>query len=139
MSLYQTFGTSKDAEQDGVRIVYGVEGDKTAPAFTICRMNQRNRAYQARMQAAIKPYKRQIDNNTIKPEVMENIVMRVFVSTVLKSWENVTDKDGNALEFTAENALKLFEDLPDLYSDLMDAASSAETFRVEELETTAKN
>lgn len=139
MNLYAQFATDKNLEETGIRISYGADGDMTAPAFIVARMGGRNRAYQAALMTKMKPYKRQLDAGTLAPEVSESILLDVFVSKILKGWENVTDRNGQPLECTIENAKRLFTELPDLYSDLIDQAQKAETFRVAELDDVAKN
>lgn len=139
MNLYEQFGTNKDLETEGRTITYGPEGSTTSPEFTIARMGSRNRAYQAMFAKRTKPYQRQISNGTVDNSVLEKIMLEVFCKTVLKGWKNVTDRAGKPLEFSVENAVQLFNDLPDLYADLLNQAQSAETFRVEELDEVAKN
>lgn len=139
MNLYSMYATNKDLEVNGVRISLGAEGDVNAPAFILARMGGRNRAYQAALMGKMKPYKRQLDAGTLSDEIKEAVLLEVFVTKILKGWENVKDSNGNTIEFTAENAKTLFTDLPDLYADLLDFAQKAETFRVEELDDLAKN
>jgi hypothetical protein len=143
-NLYTQFETDKKAEEDGVRIVFGAPEDKNAPAFIISRLGERNRKFQKMMASMTKPYKRQIDNDTMDPEMMTSIFMTVFVKTCLKGWENVKgrpDKSGKAkdIEFSVENAMKLFKDLPDLYNSLVAESNKAATFLVEDLDETVKN
>ena len=72
-------------------------------------------------------------------DLAERLFMGVFVDTVLLGWNNVQDRDGNNIAFNRENALKLFEDLPELYDDLQEKAKKASLFREESLEGEAGN
>lgn len=137
MNLYQTFGTSVDAEVDGVPVCFGADESKD-PTFIVRRLGGRNRRYGALLQAKTKPYTRLIQSGKMDSELQEKIYKDVFIETVLISWKNVTDRSGKPLEFSAENARKLFTDLPDLFEELVSQAGSAETFRAEALEDVAK-
>jgi hypothetical protein len=61
------------------------------------------------------------------------------VETVLLGWESVTGPDGKPLEFSKENAVKLFTDLPDLFKDIRETAEDMTLFKLELDEADAGN
>lgn len=139
MSLYKNFGTNKEAESKGVSIEFGVNDDKSVIAFIVSRSGKSNKKYAKALEAATKPYRRQIQLGTMDDELANKIYMEVFISTVLKGWENVQDEKGKSMAFTKDNAVKLFTDLPELYEELQLKAADFTTFRDESREDDAKN
>lgn len=139
MSLYSMFQNDANLERDGIVLEYGVNAAKLPISFRIARAGGSNEAYTKRMTHRMKPLRRQIQTETLDPETAKKVVMEVFVETVLLGWENVDDADGNPLPFTRDNALKLFNDLPDLYLDITEQAQKAALFRKEIQEADAGN
>lgn len=146
MSLYSKFKSDPALEKNGVVLQYGFvenadgEPDLERPiGFRVARAGGANVAYAKRLEAAIKPHRRQIQTETIDAKVAERLMMEVFVETVLLGWENVQDENGNDLPFSKQNAIKLFTDLPDLYKNVQEGANSAALFRAEIAEASAGN
>lgn len=139
MSLYAQFGTDKNLESTGILLQYGQNSQGKDICIRIARAGGSNKQYQKRMEALVKPYRRQIQNETISNDVMEKLVQQAFAETVVLGWENVEDKDGKPMEFTVDNCLTLFKDLPDLFKDIQDQAQRSALFKAEVLETEAKN
>ena len=92
-----------------------------------------------RMEALVKPYRRQIQAETIDNKVLEKLVMQAFAETVVLGWENVEDRNGNLMEFNVANVIQLFTDLPDLFKDVQEQAQKAVLFREDILEVESKN
>lgn len=146
MSLYRQFKSDANLEKTGILIQYGFvqkpdgQPDLERPiSFRIARAGGSNTPYHKRVEAKVKPYRRQIQTETIDPKVAENLMLEVFCETVLLGWENVQDENGQDIEFTKDNAMKLFTDLPDLYKDLQEQANKAALFRAEIREGEAGN
>lgn len=131
---YGHFKTDSDKEQVGIVVDFGEAGK-----FTIARAGGSNTAYEKALAKATKPYRRIIQAETIDPAMTEKLVAQVFVDTVLKGWEGVTDQDGKVFPFNRVNALKLFTDLPDLFLDIRKAALDASLFKSVVLEEDSKN
>lgn len=131
-SLYSLFQTNKSAEQDGIDIQYGDS------VFKIARAGGANTAFNRRMEALFKPYRRQIQNETMDKNLLEKLTMTAFAETVVLDWENVPSKV-EPMPYSPEAAMKLFEDLPDLYADLFEQAGKAALFREDILEADSKN
>ena len=139
MSLYKQFATDKNVERDGVVLSYGKNSKNKDINIRIARAGGANIRYAKLLEAAIKPYRRQLQNETMDNGVAEDITMRVYAQSVVLGWEGVEDENGNDMEFTVENCMKLFKDLPDLWADIQSQATRAALFRQDILEADAKN
>ena len=141
MSLYKQFKTNADKEMEGVEIEFNeaTNDDGSVPTFVISRMGKSNKRYTKALEAATRPYRRQIELGTMKNEVAEEIFLNVFVDTVLKGWKNVRDENGAELAFGKQAAVKLFQDLPEVYERLQEEAKQSANFRDLALEDEAKN
>lgn len=139
MSLYKQFATDKNLEKNGIELQY----DKVV--FRIARAGGSNERYSKVLEAKCKPYRRQIQTETITPETMERIMREVYAETVVLGWEGVDFEEtdnGPAIEdapFTRDNCIRLFEDLPELFNDIQIQAGKAALFKREVLEATAGN
>lgn len=139
MSLYKQFKTDNSLEKEGILLEYG-ENSKGKPiAIRIARAGGANKAYEKRMEIRVKPYRRQIQNEIIETALVEKIIKEVYAETIVLGWENVEDENGNDMEFSVENCLKLFDDLPDLFRDIQEQSQRAALFRQEVREADAKN
>lgn len=139
MSLYKQFKTDNNLEKTGILLQYGQNSKGKDICIRVARAGGANDAYIKRMEAKVKPVKRQIQNETIERAALLNILREVFAETVVLGWENVEDEQGNPLPFTKENCVKLFTDLPDLFDDLQEQSQRAALFRAEIREADAKN
>jgi hypothetical protein len=141
MGLYSEYQTNAAKETEGVKIkmTEAENADKTIPTFWVSRMGKSNKVYSKALEAATRPYRRQIELGTMQNAIAEEIFLTVFINTLLKGWENVQDEKGNVLEFNKTNAKKVLTDLPDVYDRLQEEAKLAANFRDEALEEEAKN
>lgn len=146
MSLTEQFNTNKEKEVSGVVVQYGQNEDGSIPGFHIARMSRANTRYTKMLEAATKPYRRQIELGTLSNDIAERVFLEVFVKTILRDWENVPKSDvtGEKTDtgyapFTMENATALLTRLPDLYEDLQSQAKSASLFRDDMMESDGKN
>ena len=136
MGLYEKFGTDPVLEkEEGIVLDFGEGYGK----FRIRRAGGANQLFRTRMTAAAKPYQRQLAAGTADEDVMLKIYVGVYVDTVIMDWEDVKDANGKALAFTKKNAQKLFEELPEFFALITDAAESAQNFQREELQELEKN
>jgi hypothetical protein len=147
MGLRNTFKTDKTAEVEGVEIEVDINEHNNKPiTIRLSRMSRSNKRYTKRLDTVTRPHMAAIQNETLNEAVASKMMREVFVDTVLLGWDNLPKSEltGNAedkdeLPFTRENALALFEELPDLYEDWEARAKKAATFRETELEEAAKN
>ena len=141
MSLYKQFATNTDKEIEGIEVqmTEAENADGSIPTFVVSRMGKSNKRYSKALEAATRPYRRQIELGTMNNDKAEEIFLGVFVDTVLKGWKNVRDEDGKPLEFTKAAAVKLFTDLPEVYERLQEEAKLSANFRDAALEEEVKN
>jgi hypothetical protein len=137
--IFALFGTDQNLEKTGVNIDYSIDANGDPIRFVIARAGGANMRFASVLEAKTKPYKRQIQNGMIDPEIAEKIMREVYAETVVLGWENVSDSDGVVIPFSKENCIKLFEMLPDLYRDIKDLSGQIATFRTEEREADLKN
>ena len=141
MSLYKQFATNTDKEIEGIEVqmTEAENEDGSIPTFVVSRMGKSNKRYSKALEAATRPYRRQIELGTMNNDKAEEIFMGVFVDTVLKGWKNVRDESGAELPFNKQSATKLFKDLPEVYERLQEEAKLSANFRDAALEEEVKN
>ena len=139
MSLYTQFETDREIEKTGIVLDYGFNSKKQPIQIRIARAGGANERYSKLLELRTKPYRRQIQNETLENAVAEKITKEVYAQTVVLGWTGVEDRNGNEMPFTQENCVKLFTDLPDLWSDVQSQSTRASLFRAEILEADAKN
>lgn len=139
MDLYKMFQTEEDLEKSGIRITYGVNKEGKEVAIIVARAGGRNSAFQRVADSVLKPYRRLISNESIDPKQLRSLMMLIYARAVVLGWENVSDATGKPLEFSEDNCVKLFNDLPDLFADIQNNADNLSLFRKEALEEEAKN
>lgn len=139
--LFKQFETNTAKEVDGVDVAFheAINDDGSVPTFTLARMGKSNKAYSKALEAATRPYRRQVELGTLKAEVAEELFLDVFVSTILKGWHNILAKDGTEMQFNKQNARSLLKALPEVYERLQEEAKMAANFRDAGLEEEAKN
>lgn len=140
MGLYDTFKTNNSQEREGKWFyLTGVKNDDgTEPGFKMARMSKSNPAYQSAMERVAKDLRQAIALDTLSEDVAGPVMRRVFVEVVLLDWKDVYTENGQAIPFSADNATKLFEELPDLYFILVEEAQKLSNFRAGEINAVAK-
>lgn len=139
MSLYKDFQTDQTKEAEGVDVQYSPNEDKTIPTFRIRRLASSNQKYAKVLERVTRPYRRQIDMNTIDALLSDKLRRQAFIEGVLVSWDKVQDANGKDIVFNAQNAEMLFSALPELFNDLEKQARDTSLFRIEQQESDAKN
>jgi len=141
MSLYKTFATDTDLEKTGINLQFGlVDEDPSLPiTIRIARAGGSNMKFAKVLEAKTKPHRRAIDTKTIDKKTADRLMLETFFESVVLGWENVTDQEGNLLEFNLDNFAKVMTDLPDLYDTVKTDARDASLFRQGQLEESAGN
>ncbi len=80
-----------------------------------------------------RPFKRQIEKNTIPYSKLRNITAKALAGTVLLGWENFKI-DGKDVPFNEENASALLFNDKETSDFIVDIASSTDVFAQEDLE-----
>lgn len=131
---YDIFGTNKDLEAGK-----GVTIDYPGFSITIHRAGGSNKKYATALAAKIKPHRQRFDRGLLDDETSNKILLEAFVEGVVVGWSGNIGPGGKKAEFSHENCVKLFTDLPDLYEDVRTQANDAATFREEQEEIEEKN
>lgn len=139
MNLYNQFKTDPQLEKEGVWVQYGTTEDDKPIRFRVTRAGQNNVRYMKLMEQRLKPFRRQIQTETMDQKLARKLNLEIFVDAVLVDWENVRDESDQDLPFSRENAIKLFTDLPDIYEDLQEQATKAALFRQQTVEVDSGN
>lgn len=140
MSLFSQFQTDQSAETDGIDIDYGIDS-RTGEniKFKVARAGGSNAKFAKLWDSKTKPYRRQIQTDTMDNATAEKLIHEVYAEAVVLGWSGVYDRDGNKLDYTVANCVQLFKDLPELFNDIRQVASSIAAFRIQEREEDAKN
>ena len=144
MALYKDFGTDASREKEGLWLEYGDFRVRVA------RAGGGNKSYQKALEAKTRPYRRAIQTDTFDNDRANQLLMSVFSTHVVRGWETkingewvsgIETAEGGSelLQVNAENVMKTFQALPDLFADVMQAAQNAALFRTALLEEAAGN
>jgi hypothetical protein len=147
MGLRNNYKTDASAEVDGVLIDVDInEHNKQPIRVKLSRMGQGNKRYTKALEERTRAHSAAIQNETLDNELGRQIMQGVFVDTILLGWENLpkseltgNPEDTDDLPYSRENALKLFEELPDFYDVLEGHAKRASNFREASRKATAGN
>ena len=147
MNIYEMYETDRKTEVEGFwhtvqpEKVDPVTGEVEAPAIELllARAGGANPEYQRVQEAKLRPHRRAIKNDTFSMEMMQEVQKEVFCATCVLDWRGVLGKDEVAIPCSKPAVAKLMKDLPELYAELLEAASSAANYRSKELEEDAGN
>ena len=133
-SIYEKFATDNKSEQEGIVLDYG-----DGLEIRIARAGGSNIKFEKAVQKKMRKYGLQAKHDLLEPEQMREVMREVLAETVVLSWKGVTNREGTALEFTRDNCIQLFKDLPDLFEDIMEQSRKAALFKKDILEVEAGN
>lgn len=138
MSLRKIYGTNKAKEVSGVRLEVGMNDYNNKPIFiTVSRMSRNNQKYQQAFTEKFDPHMSAINADAMDEQFARKLSRELFADEILHNVENLplsdlTGKDEDndkVMEYTRENVLALFEELPELYDDWEGRAKKAANFR----------
>lgn len=144
--LYALFETDKKFETKGIWYTFSEdEVDKEGVVikkgtkFLLARAGGANTAFAKSLEVKTRPYRRQIDNDNMDPDLAMKLMVEAFVGTVLLDWVGAMSKKGKHLKYSKENAIKLMTDLPDLFTELRTEAQRLSNFQAEQIEDDSGN
>lgn len=137
--FYSANQTDSNKEQNGVLLAFGVNSRNEQINFTVAREGGRNIQYQKVAEQIFKPYRRQIQHGQIDPQLLDELLAKVYAKSVVKGWEGVEDEKQQPLEFSEANVLKVLTDLPVVFDAIKEVARDYNQFLLEGLEDDAKN
>jgi hypothetical protein len=147
MSLRNTYKTDNAKEVEGVWITVDADENGKETRIHVSRMSKSNKIYAKAAETKFAPHTAAIQNETIPEALAARLIREIFAEVILHNWEGVSkfdltgdeaDKD-TPLEFSKENALALFAELPDLFDAWEAQAKKAGNFREAEKKVSAKN
>ncbi len=130
INLYAKYGSDRQKEKVGVPFYIDKDSDTY---INVARWTARNIEH-TKAQAEVSLRMANVDENELEEARME-----VFARHLITGWNNITDKEGNDLEFTPDNAVMLLKDLPDLAQILLSFSLDRENYGLDSVETVTKN
>lgn len=127
MDLQKKFGTNSDVEQQGVDVHLGEDA-----YITIKRAGGANAAYRRESLRTFRKHKRALDNETLSEVESLELMYHVYASSVVLGWRGI-ELDGQPLEYSTDNAVKLFRAVPEVYRIIFEEANKLANFRQEEI------
>jgi hypothetical protein len=140
-------GLMKGIEKEGILVNYGDF------RFKIARAGGSNQDFRRLLQAKLKPFRHQMDNDTMDEKASEAIVREVYARTIVLGWETKVSEDPSPegtwepwletpdgkTKFSVEACIKVLTDLPELFKDIQSMASKAAHYRKAEEEADTGN
>jgi len=157
MGLRKTFATDSQVENKGVVLEYG------DTRIRIARAGGANKKFALALNEATRPLRRAIAADAVDSDQQRDILVQVYVDTVILSIENrvhapgndepqwqrgilhadigveKAEGDANLLPDTKANILKLLVALPELFNDIQQQAQNYALFKADIDEELAKN
>lgn len=140
-NIYKMFGTSPKKETEGIVLNY-------SDLFWLraARAGGANETYKKVLTEITRPYRRAIQTETISPEMVTKLMREAAARGLVLAWGSkqygdgfMPDKDGSRMDFSVENVVKFFENLPDIFLDFQEQTGKVSLFIAGELEEDAKN
>jgi hypothetical protein len=136
MSAYQQFKTNKEVEKDGIILDYGTFYIRAG------RAGGANQRFKKTMERLLKPHRRALQTETMGDKQLNALLIQGYAEGNVYGWGykksaddkefidgKVLDEDGNEMEFSQKNVIKLFTDLPDLFTDVQEQCGKVSLFR----------
>ncbi len=84
-----------------------------------------------RLQHLTKPYNRQIQMGTFAEEQGRELAAQAFAETVVLDWDGVKNREGEVMNFSVAACKQFLIDLPEIFVDIREFASSYVNFQKE--------
>lgn len=153
MSLSRSFLVDNDAAVNGFEFAVGEKNpDGSQPTISIARASYAHKQYQAAIAKAYEPFALQDRAGQDTSLEKQKARIPVVAKHIVKGWANVplgdvTGEDGlqgrafaeGYADFSPENAIKLFERLPELFALVEAQSFESSNYLVASREEAAKN
>lgn len=131
---FGSYATDSDLET-GVGVWLKFPGKRR---IRILRAGGANRAFGRRYAILSKPYRREMDQDILDPDISERIMRQLYAEHVVVDWEGITTPDGTAIPYNPEAGIEFFTAFPEVLKDIINYATEAATFVAEDI-TEAKD
>ena len=128
-NLYKQYRTDSNLETSGIFLNYGPNSHGDPMRIRIARAGGANKAFSKALERITRPHRRAIQTGTLSNDLADSLMKEAFAETVVLGWENIEGPEGEILDFTKENVIRVLDDLPDLYADLREQANNVALFR----------
>jgi hypothetical protein len=142
-SIDELFQTDQKAEKDeGVILDYGDF------RVRIARAGGNNTKFSRVLQAKMKPFRRQIETDTMDEEVATKLMVETYAEAVILDMDVKVGKDKyeqgilrktGVVPFTKENVVSVFTEMKEFFRDVQSQANNVSLFRTHQLEEDTKN
>ena len=106
--------------------------------ITIHRAGGANKKYAQVLRRLSKPYKWQIDRQSIDEETSSRILREAYAEAVIIGWRGVTH-DGEEVPFSKANVILFLQSYPTIFDKIQDVATEAANFKLERLQEDAES
>lgn len=149
MGMYNNYRTDTDSEQKGVWLDYGDF------RVRIARAGGSNKKFQKLYEERTRTFKRAIEAEALDDKISEQIMRELYTDAVVLGWEvrtqdgkvnpagkwepGIETEGGEIVPATRELMLATFENLPDLFRDIVNQSQKSVLFRAALREQAAGN
>jgi len=107
--------------------------------INILRAGGSNYAYQRALSAATRPLQRQILRGTLDTEQFNQLLLDVYLKSVVIGWEGVKDSAGHEIPYSKAAAKAFFERFPEIFDEVRDQAEKLANFQVDQASEVAEH
>lgn len=85
------------------------------------------------------PHRRKIEQGSVDPQLMKDIMCQAMAEGLIIDWSGVTDKAGNEVKYSIDNGYKALKNNPDLREFVTEFSTNLDNFRNEAIENMGKD
>lgn len=130
-NLFDLYETNLQKEADGVPVTFG------DAVVYIASSSATGNPKIAKKQAEY--ISKKSKNKILDKDDSLEYMKELYAECVIVGWKNVKDREGKDIPYNKENALKLINDLPHFFDEVIAYAGNYANFRDEKIEEVAKN
>lgn len=132
-SIYDAFKTDPNAEQNGIDLDFGDF------KVTIARSGGANKKYEKLIRQKLDRYKRAIAFDALPEETAKRVLIECYAEAVVLGWTGVLDENGLPIDFSVENCVKLFTELPEFFTQVREESERVGNFLIAKRKAAAGN
>lgn len=120
--LYKLFETDENLETKGIGLRFG------EAVFYVKRAGGSNTAFDKAYEEKTRNMTSRLQLAALSEEQSSALLREVYADSVIIGWEGVRNREGEIMEFSKENFVKLMQDLPTLWRAIRTEAANHENF-----------